>query len=117
MPRNAEQYYGFTYFAISLNEITKDIKGSLPPTDTRLRPDQRAFEEGKVDEAEKTKQDLEGRQRERRKEMEGKGESFEPRWFHKAKGEEPEWQFGGKAGKYFEMREKKEWKEVPKIFE
>lgn len=130
MPPHAEDYYGFTYFAMSLNEITDDIKSYLPPTDTRLRPDQRAFEEGKVDEAEKSKQDLEGKQRERRKKLESSGEKYEPRWFHKASGEEPEWQFGGKLGEYFEKRktaadegakksakDKKAWKEVPNIFE
>lgn len=130
MPRDAECYYGFTYFAMSLNEITDDIRPYLPPTDTRLRPDQRAFEKGKVDEAEKIKHELEGKQRERRKRMESNGEKFEPRWFHKSPGDDPGWQFGGKLGIYFDKRkeaadeggkklakDKKAWFDVPNIFE
>lgn len=124
MPRDAQDYYGFTYFAMALNEITDEVKDKMAPTDSRLRPDQRAFEEGKVDEAESTKQSLEGKQRERRKKMESKKQSFEPRWFHKADGEEPEWQYGGKGGQYFEKRKtaeegnaKKAWSDTPQIFE
>ncbi|CEH14171.1 Oxysterol-binding protein [Ceraceosorus bombacis] len=102
MPPDAEKYYGFTYFALSLNEITKDVKPYLPPTDSRFRPDQRAFEEGKVDEAEELKQKVEQAQRERRK----AGKSYEPRWFHK-EDDDPEWKYGSKDGKtYFKSRAK-----------
>lgn len=135
MPKNAEDYYGFTYFAMSLNELTDEMDGILPPTDTRLRPDQRAMEEGDVDKAEQMKKDIEERQRSRRKE----GNAPEPRWFHKAEGEEPDWQYGAKDGTtYFKARAKvagnkdkvgqeegKEpkgegkdaWENVPKIFD
>jgi Rps23 Pro-64 3,4-dihydroxylase Tpa1-like proline 4-hydroxylase len=41
------KYYGFTKFATELNEITELEKGKLPITDTRLRPDQRFYEQGK----------------------------------------------------------------------
>lgn len=34
-------YYGFSRFAIELNELTPDLVNLLPPTDTRFRPDQR----------------------------------------------------------------------------
>ncbi|KAG2231171.1 hypothetical protein INT48_002952 [Thamnidium elegans] len=40
------KYYGFSPFAIELNEITPIEKGKLPKTDSRLRPDQRFYEEG-----------------------------------------------------------------------
>ena len=36
MPEDFNLYYGFTRFAIELNEITDDIKDDLPPTDTRF---------------------------------------------------------------------------------
>ncbi len=36
-----EQYYGFTKFAMELNELDPLTKPLLPPTDTRLRFDQR----------------------------------------------------------------------------
>jgi chaperonin cofactor prefoldin len=136
MPKDTEDYYGFTYFAMSLNELTKDLDGVLPPTDTRLRPDQRAFEEGDVDKAEELKHKLEDAQRAKRKD----GKSPKPRWFHKVEGEEPEWQYGGENGTtYFRSRAKvtgnedgfgadedaKEpggtgkdaWEDVPTIFE
>lgn len=41
MPKGYEQYYGFTQFALELNEIDPLCKSFLPPTDTRFRPDQR----------------------------------------------------------------------------
>lgn len=41
MPVNHEQYYGFTKYAIELNELGPSLKPLLPPTDTRLRVDQR----------------------------------------------------------------------------
>lgn len=103
MPPKAEDYYGFTYFAMSLNEMTKDLDGILPPTDSRLRPDQRAMEEGDVDKAEEQKKQIEEAQRTRRKE----GKAPKPRWFHKSEGEEPEWQYGGEDGvTYFKARAK-----------
>lgn len=41
MPDDYELYYGFTRFAIELNELNKDEAKILPITDTRFRPDQR----------------------------------------------------------------------------
>ncbi|XP_029308053.1 oxysterol-binding protein-related protein 3 isoform X2 [Cottoperca gobio] len=41
MPVDLEQYYGFTKFAIELNELDPPLKLLLPRTDTRLRVDQR----------------------------------------------------------------------------
>jgi hypothetical protein len=41
VPENSKQYYGFTRFAIELNELDDDLREQLPSTDTRFRPDQR----------------------------------------------------------------------------
>ena len=41
MPENHNMYYGFTRFAIELNELDPNTRHLLPPTDGRLRPDQR----------------------------------------------------------------------------
>lgn len=41
MPTNYERYYGFTRFAIELNELDPLLKDLLPATDARFRPDQR----------------------------------------------------------------------------
>ena len=40
-PKDSILYYGFSTFALELNELSPDLKPLLPPTDTRLRPDQR----------------------------------------------------------------------------
>lgn len=34
-------YYGFSRFAMEMNELTPELRPLLPATDTRLRPDQR----------------------------------------------------------------------------
>jgi len=41
MPVDADMYYGFTRFAIELNEIEGSQCHLYAPTDTRFRPDQR----------------------------------------------------------------------------
>ncbi|KKY27317.1 putative oxysterol binding protein [Phaeomoniella chlamydospora] len=76
-----EKHYGMTRFATNLNEITEIEDGKLPSTDSRLRPDQIALENGDYESAETLKNQLEERQRARRKAMEEKGEKWTPRWF------------------------------------
>ncbi|XP_029312097.1 oxysterol-binding protein-related protein 7 isoform X2 [Cottoperca gobio] len=84
-PKDHLLYYGFSTFAIELNELTPDLKPFLPPTDSRLRPDQRMLEYGKMDEADLKKDDIEEFQRERRKQLGKKGEEHVPRFFKKAR--------------------------------
>lgn len=79
-PKNTEVYYGFTSFGITLNEITSDLEGKLPPTDSRNRPDVRALEEGEPDLAEEEKSRVEEMQRERRRQ----GADRQARWFKQA---------------------------------
>ncbi|XP_028117668.1 oxysterol-binding protein-related protein 1C-like isoform X3 [Camellia sinensis] len=55
--------YNLTRFAITLNELTPRLKEKLPPTDSRLRPDQRCLENGEYDMANSEKLRLEQRQR------------------------------------------------------
>ncbi|CAG8603156.1 9300_t:CDS:2, partial [Paraglomus brasilianum] len=96
-----EQYYGFTQYTMELNELTDDIKDHLPNTDTRLRPDQRLFEEGDVDNAESEKLRIEQKQREYRKFLERTGKKWEPQWF---KLENDVWVY---SGNYWETRGRK----------
>uniref|UniRef100_A0A3B3BA92 Oxysterol-binding protein n=1 Tax=Oryzias melastigma TaxID=30732 RepID=A0A3B3BA92_ORYME len=84
-PDDHFQFYGFSQYARELNELTSELKEVLPPTDTRFRPDQRLLEEGKVVEADKRKDEVEEKQRTRRKEMAKRGEEHIPRFFKKAK--------------------------------
>lgn len=99
MPEDYELYYGFTRFAIELNELDPDDAKSLPPTDTRFRPDQRMLEEGRIHDAENEKTRLEHMQRERRKKAEAEGLEYNPMWFKKSGKENYEY-----LGKYWECK-------------
>ena len=125
-----EAPFNLTAFAITLNALNPKLKKYLPPTDTRLRPDQRAMEEGQYDFAAEEKNRLEEKQRARRNERQRNGESVhgKPRWFKKAvdknviQGEEF-WEF---TGEYWKVREEvglkkekgidAEWPDVEDIF-
>ncbi|XP_051574125.1 oxysterol-binding protein-related protein 3 isoform X2 [Myxocyprinus asiaticus] len=85
MSPDYEQYYGFTKFAMELNELDLITKPFLPPTDTRLRLDQRLLEEGNVEAAEVQKQRIEQLQRERRRVLEENHRTHQPRFFQKSK--------------------------------
>lgn len=113
-PPNHEKYYGFTDFTMPLNELTKSLEAKLPRTDTRFRPDQSLFEHGRVEEADQEKLRVEQKQRELRKAMENRGESWEVRWFEKKvdpQTEDPEGQTWFYKGGYWETRETGEWNE------
>ncbi|XP_069814875.1 oxysterol-binding protein-related protein 3 isoform X2 [Dendropsophus ebraccatus] len=84
MPKDHELYYGFTKFALQLNEIDPKTKLLLPSTDTRLRPDQRLLEEGNPEGAEAQKQRIEQLQRERRRVLEENNLEHQPRFFRKS---------------------------------
>ncbi|XP_067397261.1 oxysterol-binding protein-related protein 7 isoform X2 [Emydura macquarii macquarii] len=81
MPREHEKNYGFTQFALELNELTPELKRFLPSTDTRLRPDQRYLEEGNVQAAESQKRRIEQLQRDRRRVMEENNILHQARFF------------------------------------
>ncbi|XP_073352216.1 oxysterol-binding protein-related protein 1C isoform X2 [Aegilops tauschii subsp. strangulata] len=101
--------YNFTSFAITLNELTPGLKEKLPPTDSRLRPDQRCLENGEYERANAEKLRLEQRQRQARKMQES---GWKPRWFAKDKGSDTYRYLGG----YWESREKSSWDGCPDIF-
>ncbi|PIG80283.1 transcription elongation factor spt6 [Aspergillus arachidicola] len=120
---NAPKHYGLTVFAATLNEITPIEDHKLPPTDSRLRPDQRALEDGDVDQAEEVKVKLEESQRARRREMESAGQTWNPRWFTRVDDDlagiegEVVWRLkSGKEG-YWEERSKGNWTGVVPVFE
>ncbi|KAH8688768.1 putative oxysterol binding protein [Talaromyces proteolyticus] len=115
----ASKRYGFPVFAATLNETTAIEESKIPPTDSRLRPDQRALEAGNLDSAESLKARLEEKQRERRRELEESGGVYHPRWFtnvpESASGEVV-WKLkSGKDG-YWDERAKGEWAGVTPIF-
>lgn len=83
MPTDYELYYGFSRFAVELNEIFPELKELLPPTDARFRPDQRYLEEGNVQMAAAEKQRIEEQQRNKRKWLEENNIKYQPRFFKK----------------------------------
>ncbi|KAL4360843.1 hypothetical protein GQ457_04G009770 [Hibiscus cannabinus] len=100
--------YNLTPFAISLNELTTDLLEKLPPTDSRLRPDQRHLENGEYEMANAEKLRLEQLQRQARKLQE---RGWQPRWFNKD--EDGCYRY---IGGYWEAREKRKWDGIPDIF-
>ncbi|XP_064985455.1 oxysterol-binding protein-related protein 1C-like [Musa acuminata AAA Group] len=101
--------YNLTRFAMTINELTPGLKEKLPPTDSRLRPDQRCLENGEFEMANSEKLRLEQRQRQARK-MQERG--WKPRWFAKDKGSDMYRYIGG----YWEAREEGKWDGCPDIF-
>ncbi|GMH26638.1 hypothetical protein Nepgr_028481 [Nepenthes gracilis] len=96
-PSNLTQY-NLTSFAITLNEMTPGLQEKLPPTDSRLRPDQRHLENGEYEKANAEKLRLEKRQRMSRKLQEN---GWRPRWFEK-QGENGPYRY---IGGYWQARE------------
>ncbi|APA11962.1 hypothetical protein SS1G_05524 [Sclerotinia sclerotiorum 1980 UF-70] len=119
-PRPIGIPFNLTPFVLTFNDINDNLRPWLPPTDSRLRPDQRAMEDGEYDLAATEKNRLEEKQRARRQERERRGETFVPHWFEKSKcpitGEEY-WAFNNK---YWNEREKaptgEAWAGVEDIF-
>lgn len=84
MPPNHQLSYGYTSLSLTLNEMLPDrLMNNIPFTDTRRRPDQRAFEQGDVELAEIIKKKLEGMQRNRRKLLDSESHPWTPKWFVK----------------------------------
>lgn len=87
-PKNSDQYYGFNYMTMELNEITPEYdpsKGAaIACTDSRFRPDQRYYEMGNIEIAMSEKQRLENKQRQKSK-LYGPNYVHKPMWFYKHK--------------------------------
>ncbi|KQK24131.1 oxysterol-binding protein-related protein 1B [Brachypodium distachyon] len=101
--------YNLSSFAITLNELTPNLKEKLPPTDSRLRPDQRHLENGEYDKANSEKLRLETRQRMARK-MQDNG--WKPRWFDRD-AEDGTFRY---TGGYWDAREEGTWDGCRDIF-
>uniref|UniRef100_A0A673NDW6 Oxysterol-binding protein n=1 Tax=Sinocyclocheilus rhinocerous TaxID=307959 RepID=A0A673NDW6_9TELE len=86
-PVNSAQMYNFTTFAMQLNELDKEIEAVIPKTDSRLRPDIQAMENGDIDLASEEKKRLEEKQRAARKTRSKSDDEWKMRcrnisWFH-----------------------------------
>jgi len=110
-PANYEKQYLFTKYACQVNDCPDWLKPYLPPTDTRLRPDQRALELGDIDFAASEKARLEDKQRAARKVLEEKGQTWSPVFFKK--NEAGDWVTNNK---YWKHRAQRQWPDSPDLF-
>ncbi|ESP02653.1 hypothetical protein LOTGIDRAFT_171854 [Lottia gigantea] len=97
-PEDSAKYFSFTLFAMTLNEMMPEMNITLPPTDSRKRPDIRYLEEGKIDEAADAKNRLEEKQRQARKERKKQKGDWQPLWFETVKNQytgKEEWAYKG----------------------
>lgn len=106
-------------FALQLNMIDKHLKKKLPPTDSRLRPDQRYLEEGDIKLANDEKRRLEDKQRRRMRRMKEDNIEFVPRYFVRDDHEEDansnfvSYKY---LRNYWKDRQRKNWDGMPDLF-
>ncbi|KAK9904888.1 hypothetical protein WJX75_004896 [Coccomyxa subellipsoidea] len=118
-PHEHPSRFGFSRWALSLNDMPEGLERLLPPSDMRWRHDVRLLEQGKYDEAEGERKRLLKRVASAR---EAATRPFEPRWFQL----HPEVKFGeGRRytykGGYFEARSSVKngtgrWEGCPDLF-
>ena len=95
--KSSEDYFNLPLFSIAINELCKGM--NLPPTDTRLRPDMVALENGDLDLAAAEKHRLEEKQRAARRLREANGDTWVPMWFELKQNSilnRDEWEFNHK---------------------
>lgn len=104
LPPMADKQYSFTSFVRNMNNLTPKIAASLPRTDSRFRPDLRAYENGDIDLADIEKKRIEENQRARRK---ANSSQWQPVWFKcEEKGDMICSQF---KGEYWKCKESGKW--------
>ena len=84
---DAQRQYGFTRFAVALNELDPEASRNVPPTDSRLRPDMRALEDGFPERASAEKVRVEDRNRALAQARKKRKEKYQPAWFAKRNAE------------------------------
>ncbi|TKA78156.1 hypothetical protein B0A49_01943 [Cryomyces minteri] len=120
-PRPIGIPFNLTPFGVTLNALPDRLRPILAPTDTRLRPDQRAMEDGQYDFAATEKNRVEEKQRAKRRQREAAGEEFVPRWFTKERDKVTGEEFWKFTGEYWKVRngvaeEKGTWAGCEDIF-
>ena len=108
--------FNLTQFAITLNAPQPHLLPWLAPTDTRLRPDQRAMENGEYDKAADEKHRVEEKQRAARRYRQENNIKYEPQWFTREVHpitKQPYWKF---KGNYWSIRKDKQLADKGDIF-
>ncbi|CAG0914541.1 unnamed protein product [Notodromas monacha] len=65
-PPKSSDYFSFSYFALTLNQLRREPGSDICATDSRFRPDLRLFEEGKEQQSEEARDRLRQRAHENR---------------------------------------------------
>ncbi|RMD42600.1 hypothetical protein DV735_g2553, partial [Chaetothyriales sp. CBS 134920] len=112
-PRPTGIPFNLTPFVVTLNDPAVH---HIPPTDTRLRPDQRAMEDGEYDLAATEKNRVEEKQRAARRQREAEGTEWKPKWFRQTKDEVTGEMYWEHTGGYWEARDKGDWSACDDIF-
>lgn len=108
--------FNLTQFAITLNAPQPHLVKWIAPTDTRLRPDQRAMENGEYDKAADEKNRVEEKQRAAKRERDAKNIKYQPQWFKREVHpitKQPYWRF---QGKYWQERRDQRLSDTGDIF-
>ncbi|PVU96113.1 hypothetical protein BB561_001361 [Smittium simulii] len=120
--------YNLTPFAVSLNDLPQCLENYIAPTDSRIRPDQKAMEHGEYEQADLEKSRLEQKQRAIRKKRENNElEQWTPRWFVQEIDPDTGSEYWKFTGEYWTERQRvadainkkdkdTKWKNVPDIF-
>lgn len=108
--------FNLTPFVVTLNSVPDTLRNHLPPTDTRLRPDQRAMEDGEYDLAATEKNRVEEKQRAARRVRESAGDEWKPRWFEKKTDPTTGESYWETNGLYWQYRLEKDWSACDDIF-
>lgn len=114
--RRPEGPFNLTSFAITLNAPQPHLIPWLAPTDTRLRPDQRAMEDGSYDVAADEKFRLETKQRAVRKEREENDIKYVPKWFAKEIHPATNHQYWKMVNGYWKHRKQHKFDDCPDLF-
>lgn len=116
---NKENLFNFTQFSLGLNELHQELVPWLAPTDSRLRPDQRAMEEGDYDGANRKKLKLETLQREKKKENLSKNPAYQhtAKYFRKELDPSTNSSYWRFLGHYWKKRSRKDWKEDEEVYD
>ena len=106
---NTFKDYNLPSYSLNLNYINDDLKKILPKSDSRLRPDQREYELGNIEQATKLRHIIEDNQRSRHRNFEEKKIVYEPFYFNNIFNENSNDFVYVYKGGYFEQRNLNEY--------
>ena len=106
---NTFKNYNLPSYSLNLNFINDDLKNILPKSDSRLRPDQREYELGNIEQATKLRHIIEDNQRSRHRNFEEKKIVYEPFYFNNIFNENSNDFVYVYKGGYFEQRNLNEY--------